>query len=261
MRRIKGFAADESSASRMDGTGLIAAVVSELERGGIDLRALGTGWARVAPVVALVPAFGLRALPAPVRAFMGLALAACIAPSVRGEATQGPWAWGLVAAVAHGLPVAIAAAVPLWAATMAGGAIDAVRSSGDTVSMPTVEGRPTLFGVPMALLASTIFLSTGGPARVVEALALPAVAPDLALARVAFDLAAGIQIALAVAAPVLAASVVVEVSTALIARAASPAQIHALLAPLRSFAILAIASITLDRMVRILALWIQESPG
>jgi flagellar biosynthetic protein FliR len=245
----------------MDGTGLIAAVVAELERGDVDLRAIGLGWARAAPVVAIVPAFGLRALPAPVRAMMGLAMAACIAPAIRPEASQDPWAWGLVMAVLHGLPIAIAAAIPLWAATMAGGAIDAMRSSGDTTTMPPVEGKPTLFGVPMALLASTIFLSTGGPARVVEALARPALAPDLALVRAAFDLAAGIQIAVAVAAPVLAASVVVEVSTALIARAASPAQIHSLLAPLRSFAILAVAALTLDRMIRVIALWVDRSPG
>ncbi len=244
----------------MDGSGLIEAVVAELERGGVDLRAMGLGWARAAPVVAIVPAFGLRALPAPVRAMMGLAMAACIAPAIRAEASQDPWAWGLVLAVLHGLPIAIAAAIPLWAATMAGGAIDAMRSSGDTMTMPPVEGKPTLFGVPMALLASTIFLSTGGPARVVEALARPAFAHDLTLLRAAFDLAAGIQIAVAVAAPVLAASVLVEVSTALIARAASPAQIHSLLAPLRSFAILAVAALTLDRMIRVIALWVDRSP-
>jgi type III secretory pathway component EscT len=244
----------------MDGTGLIEAVVAELERGGIDLRALGIAWARAAPVVAIVPAFGLRGLPAPVRALMGLVLAACIAPAVRAETTGDAWGWSLLVAVAHGLPIAIAAAVPLWAATMAGGAIDAVRSAGDTVSMPTVEGKPTLFGVPMALLASTIFLSTGGPARVAAALAAPALAPDVALLRATFDIAAGIQIAISVAAPVLAASVVVEVSTALIARAASPAQIQSLLAPLRSFAILAIAAFTLDRMVRVIALWVQAKP-
>lgn len=244
----------------MDGTGLVAAVVEELERGGFDLRAMGIAWARAAPVVAIVPAFGLRALPGPVRALMGLVLAACIAPAVRAEATADTWGWSMLVAVAQGLPVAIAAAVPLWAATMAGGAVDAVRGSGDTVSMPTVEGRPTLLGVPMALLASTIFLSTGGPSRVAAALAAPSLSPDLAVMRAAFDVAAGIQIAVAVAAPVLAASVVVEVSMALIARAASPAQILALLAPLRSFAVLAIAALTLDRMVRVLAVWVQAKP-
>ena len=121
--------------------------------------------------------------------------------------------------------------------------------------------KNTLFGVPLALLASMFFLSTGGPARVVEALGRPAAPMSMALARVAFDLASGIEIAVAVAAPVLAASVVVEVSAAFIARAASPAQIHSLLAPLRSFAILAVAAFTLDRMVRVLAMWVRRDVG
>ncbi len=244
----------------MDGSGLISAVVFELERAGIDLHALAIGWARAAPIVALVPAFGLKALPRPVRAVMGLVLAACIAPSISVRPSSGAWGWSLLSGVAQGLPIAIAAAVPLWAATMTGGAIDAVRSAGDQLSMPTVEGRPTVFGIPMALLASTIFLTTGGPMRVASALISPATAPKLAVLRATFDLAAGIQIAVSVAAPVLAASVVVEVSTALLARAASPAQIQALLFPLRSFAVLAVASLTMDRMVRVIAMWVQARP-
>ncbi len=219
----------------MEDSGLIAALVAELERSGLDLRALGLGWARVAPVVAIVPAFGLRALPTVVRAFMGLCLAACIAPAIRADATQLPWAWAIVVAFLHGLPVAIAAAVPLWAATMIGGAVDAV--------------------------ASTIFLTTGGPARVVQALASPSLSPDLSLLRVAWNLSAGIQIAISVAAPVLAASIVVESSTALLARSAAPAQIQSLVAPLRSFGILAVAAFALDRMIRLIALWIGNTPG
>ena len=244
----------------MDAPGLVEALVREMDRGGVDLRAVGLGWARAAPVVAVVPAFGLRALPGPVRALMALSLAACIAPAVRGQVPEGSWAWALVVAAAQGLPIAIAAAVPLWAATMAGGAIDAVRGAGDQVGMPPVEGRPTWFGVPMALLASTIFLTTGGPARVAAALAEPVQATDAALLKAAFDVVAGVQVAVAVAAPVLAAAVVIEVSSALIARAASPAQVQSLIAPLRSFAILAIAALTLDRMVRVLAILIGARP-
>ena len=245
----------------MDEAGLVSAVVAELERDGINLRAIGFGWARAAPVVAIVPAFGLRALPVPMRAMVALAMAACIAPSVRVETSQEPWAWGIVSAAAHGLPIAIAAAVPLWAATMAGGVIDAMRGTGDTVSSPTVEGRPTMFGVAFAMLASMLFLSTGGPARVVQALARPASDTSSAIVRVAFDLASGIDIAVAVAAPVLAASIVVEVSAALVARSASPAQVHSLLAPLRSFAILAVVAFALDRMVRVIAIWVGGSVG
>ncbi|MCU0692050.1 MAG: flagellar biosynthetic protein FliR [Polyangiaceae bacterium] len=241
--------------------GVVGLLVEALEAGGVDLRALGLGWARAAPVVAIVPAFGLRALPTAVRAVMALSLAACIAPALRAETAGGGWAWEVMASAARGVPVALAAAIPLWAATMAGGAVDAVRGGTDTVSMPGVEGQPTRFGVPMALLASTIFLSTGGPARVASALMQAPAVTVLSLTRVAFDLASGVQIAVAIAAPVLAASIVVEVAGALLARAASPAQIHALLAPLRSFAVLAIAAIVLDRMVRLIAILTESRPG
>ncbi|MCL2822455.1 MAG: flagellar biosynthetic protein FliR [Polyangiaceae bacterium] len=249
----------------MDYGGLIDAVVAEFDRSNVDLRAMAHGWARAASVVAIVPAFGLRAVPAPVRAMMALTMAACIAPAVRVVTLPGqidePWAYGLLVSAVRGLPVAVSAAMPLWAATMAGAAVDAVRNAGDTVSMPTVEGKPTVFGVPMALLASTIFLSTGGPARVVEALGRSAAFEMGIIARVASDLAAGIQISVAVAAPVLAASVVVEVSAALITRSASPAQIHSLLAPLRSYAILVVAAFSMDRMVRIISYWVGNSIG
>jgi len=240
----------------MEDIGLVPAVVEELERAGLDLRSIGFGWARAAPVVVFVPAFGLHALPVPVRAMMGLSMAACIAPAMRADASQEPWLWGLMASAAHGLPIAIAAAIPLWAATMAGGVVDAVRGSSDTTQMPPVEGKPTLFGVPFALLASVLFLSSGGAARVTQALARPGSPIPDAIVRVTFDLATGIEIAVAVAAPVLAASVVVEVAAALITRSSAPAQIHALLAPLRSFAILAVAAFTFDRMVRVIGTWV-----
>jgi len=243
--------------------GLVDTVAAELARGEIDLTALGLGWARAAPVLAIVPAFGLRAIPAPARAVMALAIAATIAPSVAADPSLASrnWVLGVIAAFLQGLPIAIAAAVPLWAATMAGGVMDAVRGSNETVGMPTIEGRPSTLGVPMALLASTIFLATGGPARVAVALAAPATVPGHeALLRAALDISSGVTIALSVAAPVIAASIVVEIGGALIARAASPAQIHALLAPARSLAILAVAGLLLDRMASLVALVVRASP-
>ena len=243
--------------------GLLEAVATELARGEVDLVSLGLGWARAAPVVAIVPAFGLRALPAPARAVIAIAIAATIAPAVAADPSLASrnWVLALIAAFLQGLPIAIAAAVPLWAATMAGGVIDAVRGSNDTVSMPTVEGRPSTLGVPMALLASTVFLATGGPARVAMALALPSTVPgSQAVLRAALDLSSGITIALSVAAPVLAASIVVEIAGALVARAASPAQIHSLLAPARSLAILGVAALLLERMAALIALAVRASP-
>lgn len=244
-------------------SGVVQQVVRALEESGIDLTSLGLGWARAAPVVAIVPAFGLRALPGPVRAMLALALAATIAPAVRADPSLAEHGWiqGLMVAFAQGLPIAIAAAVPLWAATMAGGVVDAMRGVSENVWMPAVEGKPTPFGVPLALLASAIFLSTGGPARVASALAAPSTGSGkAALMRAALDVTSGVEIALAVAAPVLAASIVIEIGGALIARAASPAQIHALLAPLRSLAILAVAAVLLDRMAGLIALAVHARP-
>jgi type III secretory pathway component EscT len=262
----------------------LAEVVRAFAREGVDLASLGLAWARVTPAVTLVPAFGLRAVPGPGRAVLALGFAACIVPAValaqtgRSSALEGSpggesWLVMALAEVLRGLPVALAAAIPLWAATMAGGVADALRGSQETASAPTVEGRASPLGVPLSLLASAIFLQTGGPARVAAALAsLPPAGPGvgaiggmgaiggigatgvagLALA-VAHDLTAGISLAVALGAPLLAASVVIEVAGALIARAASPAQIHALLAPVRALGILGVLAVVIDRIADALA--------
>ena len=164
-----------------------------------------------------------------------------------------------MAEVAHGVPVAIAAAVPLWAATMAGGVADALRGSQETPSVPTVEGRATPLGVPLSLLASAIFLATGGPARVVKALALRPVGPHPVLAA-ADDLVRGIALAVALGGPLLAAAVVIEIAAALIARSASPAQVHALLAPVRALGTLAVMAVVLERIATALAWAVGSAP-
>jgi flagellar biosynthesis protein FliR len=94
--------------------GLLDSIARLLAADGVDLAAWGLAWARVAPTVAIVPAFGLRALPAPVRAAVGLMLALVIAPALRTTAhSGGPFAVLVLVELARGLPVAIAAAVPL----------------------------------------------------------------------------------------------------------------------------------------------------
>jgi type III secretory pathway component EscT len=240
---------------------IVGTVADAFARSGVDLAALGLAWARAMPAVTLVPAFGLSALPAPGRAVMALAFAGSFFPALAPVATTStqPWAVLALVEVARGLPVAIAAAVPLWAATMAGGVGDALRGSQDAPSVPVVEGRATPLGVPLSLLASAIFLATGGPARVVRALALhPAGAHPLAAA--AQDIVGGIALAVALGGPLLAASVVVEIAAALVARAASPAQVHVLLAPLRALATLAVMAVVLERLASALARAVESSP-
>ncbi|MDP9034585.1 MAG: flagellar biosynthetic protein FliR [Myxococcota bacterium] len=240
---------------------VLGEVAQALARSGIDAGALGLAWARVTPAVILVPAFGLRALPAAARAVLGVALAATVFPALPPVPISGGRPWLLLAAIelGRGLPVAVAAAVPLWAATMAGGLADAFRGSQDAPSVPTVEGRATPLGVPFSLLASAIFLATGGPARVVLALALRPLPQHPVLAAVD-HLVGGIALAVALGGPLLAAAVVVEVAAALIARAASPAQIHALLAPVRAIATLAVLAVVLERLATALSTALQAAP-
>jgi flagellar biosynthetic protein FliR len=246
----------------------IAALNVALTREGIDVELLGLAWARVTPAVTLIPAFGLRALPAPARALLALALAAVIFPAVAagdpaaagmGRASALVWLLRALTEVARGLPVAIAAAVPLWAATMAGGVADALRGSNDAPSVPVVEGRATPTGVPLSLLASAIFLTTGGPARVARALASDAGSANPVVAAVQ-NIAEGTSVAVALGGPLLAASVVIEIAGALVARAASPAQVHAILAPMRALVALAVLALVFGRLEAALGAVIATTP-
>jgi flagellar biosynthesis protein FliR len=239
--------------------GLLETLARLFEEGGIDLAAWGLAWAKVAPLIAIVPAFGLRALSAPVRAATALVLAAVIVPSLRPALVEpGPVPLLLVTALARGTVVAISAAVPLWAASIAGGVIDALRGSQDLLGMPTVEGRATPLGVLFSLLAATLFLATGGPANVVGALASAPSSLGDGATRAAADIASGIGIAVAIAAPLLAASVILEIAGALVARAASPAHLHAFLAPIRSLALLTLTALLMSRVASFLAAVIER---
>lgn len=224
-----------------------------------DLEAIGLAWARVAPTIALVPAFGLRALPTAARGILGIALAAAIAPAlaplVAANPTM-PWVLLALEQIVLGLPVALAAAVPLWAATMAGGLVDSLRGAQEGSGLAVVEGRASSFGVLLSLVASVVFLSTGGPARVATALAQTAL-PGSPLLAAANTLVAGIGLAVAIGGPLLAAAVILEIAFAFIARAASPAQVHALLAPLRALGLLAIAAVVLERIASLIALAVR----
>jgi type III secretory pathway component EscT len=238
---------------------IVSSVANELAAGGVDLAALGVAWARAMPLVTLVPAFGLRALPVPARMLMALAFAGCIFPAMPAQSTLSlPWAMTLLVEAAHGLPIAVATAVPLWAATMTGGVVDTLRGSQATASAPTVEGEATPIGIPLSLLACGTFLGTGGPAHVVRALAMPPSTHPLM--DIAQSVADGVSLSVGLAAPLVAASIIVEITTSLIARSASPAQVHQLLAPLRSIGILATLAIVLERMTTMLTVMVSATP-
>jgi flagellar biosynthesis protein FliR len=231
----------------------LEALARLLEANGVELGAWGLAFARVLPVLVIVPAFGLRALSAPVRAAAALLLAALIVPAVRPTpAPMAAWAPLLLLELARGALVAVAAAVPLWSATMAGGIIDALRGAQDQVELPTVESRPSPLGALFSLLAGAVFLWSGGPAHVLGVLTAPPL-DESGVVRAIANLAAGIGLATAIAAPLIAASLVLELAGALVARAASPAHLTALLAPVRSLALLALTAILLDRMLAFVA--------
>lgn len=228
----------------------------------LELEAIGLAWARIAPTLAIVPAFGLKALPVPARGILGLALAAGIYPALRPVLATHPGTPWLVLALEQivlGLPVALAAAIPLWAATMAGGLVDTLRGSQDTQTIAVVDGKTGSFGVLLSLFASIVFLATGGPARITAALATTTLDAHPVLGAT-HAIVAGIGIAVAIAGPLLAAAVVLEVAFALVARAASPAQIHALLAPLRALGLLAVVAIVFDRIAQFVGLATRASP-
>lgn len=229
--------------------GLAEAIDEALRLSGVDLALLGRAWARATPLVVLVPAFGLRALPTPVRMTLGLAFAAAIYPALLigpPSVVEGSAVAALLVELVRGIPIALATAVPLWAATMAGGLADGLRGSHDGGTFTVLEGRVTPVAVLFGLAASAIFFSTGGPARAVLALTTPRESPWLAVAT---DLVHGIGLAVSIAAPLLAAAIVLEVSTALVARAASPAQVDSLLGPLKAITLLVVIALALDRML------------
>lgn len=225
-----------------------------------DLQGLGLAWARFAPTLAIVPAFGLKALPTPARGILGIALAAGIYPAlvpIVVDRPTTPWVALALEQIVLGIPVALAAAIPLWAATMAGGLVDALRGAQDGSGLAVVEGsKASPIAILLSLLASIVFLATGGPARVAASLATTTLGEHPLLAA-SHALVAGIGLAVAIGAPLLAAAVVLEIAFALVARAASPSQVHALLAPLRALGLLAIVAIVLERLADVIALAVR----
>ena len=153
--------------------------------------------------------------------------------------------------------MAVSAAIPLWAATMAGGAIDALRGSQDLLNVPTVQGRATPLGVLFSLLAATLSSAPEGRRTSSRRSSAPSGIGD-GVTRVASDIAAGIGIAVAIAAPLIAASIVLEIAGALVARAASPAHLHAFLAPIRSLALLTLTALLLGRIAAFIGVLVQR---
>ncbi len=236
------------------GPSLFAAIERALELSAPDLQAWLLGWARAAPAVVLVPAFGLRALPAPARAAMGLVLAFTIAPGLRPLVDEpGAWPWRLLIEALNGLPVAITAAIALWVASMVGGLADNLRGAQERLALPNVEADASPLGAMLGMLVAILFLETGGPEHLAAALAEQGAGGTGSLVGSAKALVGGIEFTIAVAVPLVVTSLVVEVAALLVTRAAQPAPFATILAPLRSIVILGVLAILLDRVVAVVA--------
>lgn len=211
-------------------------------------------FARVLPTVVLVPAFGLRALSLPLRMAMALLFALCMysgSLSALPPTADGiPWPLLLIGEFLAGLPIAIAAAVPLWAAASAGGLAEQLRGGSESMSSPLVEGRTSPLGVLFAMLAALGFLGSGGPSRVLLRLATVPAGDESFLLRISSTLLSGIDISVAFAAPLLGAAVVLDVVSALAARSAAPAHLQQTLSPLRALGILCVLAFALERITR-----------
>jgi type III secretory pathway component EscT len=196
----------------------------------------------------------LSAVAIPVRLALAVALAVTVLPAATSFApTTASYAVAFGLELLRGIPLALESSAILWAATMAGGLVDNLRGAREASSLPTFEEPAAPFGAVLGILAGLAFLESGGASRVALASAAAA-APSASLFRAAAaDLTRAIEIAIAVAAPLAAVSILVELGAALITRAAAPAQVGALIAPLRSVVLLGLAALLIERMSALFA--------
>jgi type III secretion protein T len=232
----------------------------ELARTGLDGESWLRGALRLVPSVLLVPAFGLRALPAPARLVFAFVLAAATLPVLGGSPPplDRPWIYAALQELLSGLPVAVGAAATIWGATMAGNLIDELRGGTAPADAPVVDSPSGPLGILLSLAASISFLEFGGPARLAEALASTVPLRADLFADLARRLLAGMQLAVLIAAPLLVLLLVLEVFHALASRTTRPGLWIALFAPLRALSVLAIVALLLDRLVEGLALWMSS---
>lgn len=228
---------------------LVASLLEALARSGIDPKAWAAAWARLLPSVLLIPAFGLRGLPALGRVLFGFFLAGAVAPALGPIAgDDGAWLGVLGRELGAGLPVAVSTAAALWAATMTGDLVDELRDGEAVSSDGALDARGPL-GVLFTLATSAAFLSLGGPARLADALSAAEPLGASHASSVAISLVRGIYAAIVVAAPLLAAAACFDVFRALLARLSKPASLVSAVAPLRSLVLVVLTALLLDHML------------
>jgi type III secretory pathway component EscT len=220
---------------------------------GADFHAWALAWARVLPVLILVPAFGLSAVALPIRVLFAATLAVAIAPAISVVPLEpAPFLVALGRETLRGVPLALATSALLWAAIMAGGLADNLRGGRETADLPLFDEPLPAFSVLFGMLVALAFLESGGAERLALALAAPR--SDITFAVAVERLVQAVSLAVAIAAPLLAGSVLLEIAGAFVARAAAPAYVLPLLAPLRSLGVLCICLFALERVVELLVI-------
>jgi len=219
-----------------------------------DLVAFVVAAARTLPALVLVPSLSLRFIPIAARGVLGASIALCTYPSLATSAHEleaGSWVSLAAEQLVHGLCVAIAAAIPLWAALTAG-------DIADESFRPRVAGAPFAsdddapedrgFRALVAILATFTFFFAGGPARIALRLSEQPQSGGLAI-RVAHDLVAGIDLAVTMGAPAIVALFATELLFAFIARASGRAQasFHSVLGPIKALVLLALMAVFFER--------------
>jgi type III secretory pathway component EscT len=219
---------------------------------------LSRGFFRILPTVIVVPAFGLRGMSPQVRASMALVLAFAVAPAASLSVME---PGGLVVTwavdVLVGLPLALAAAVPLWAASMAGGLVDDLGGPRVDAQLAVSRDTTSPVGTLLSLLAGALFFAAGGPKAIALAVLHSSLATDV-LSRTVTTLAAGATVALVVAGPILAAQVVSTASSIVLLRAPFGAA-RSLVPTLRSATLLAFLALSLERIAVLVALFTADA--
>lgn len=218
---------------------------------------LARGFFRLLPTVALVPAFGLRGVPVQVRASMALVLAFAVAPALASApAEPGGLLVTWLVDVLRGLPLALAATVPLWAASMAGGLFDELKGPRADVKLAPVADAHSPSAVLLSLLAGSFFFAAAGPSTIATAIVRADLGREV-VSRTVGTLAAGATVALVIAGPLLAAAIVSTAASAIVMK--SPfAAARGVVPSLRSAAMLAFFAVALERVATLLAIVTEQ---
>lgn len=242
--------------------GILDAIFAEAWGEGQSFAAWGVAWARVLPTALFVPAFGLGVLPVAFRAAVGAMLAVSVVPLLQAPAIvpSAPWPALLLTEFARGVPVALAASVSLWAATVAGGVTDLVTKAPRTSPGGAALFRSGPFSALLLLAATASFLRFGGAERVAERLAAPDLAASGVLSSAVGDLAAGIDVGVTIGAPLLVAGLLFDLATLVAARELWTLRAGSTLASLRSLVLLVAAAALMDRMAASLAVLGRRTP-